>query len=141
VFDPAWGRVKEREMTLKISITDCKIYGGGSIVSSPSDASYEFNGSGNEIHGVKNLFHLRETTELEFLHRLGLKEGVDFELINRVLSHLHAMWKAPQAVKVILVQTSGLANWLSDGNSVASLTTNLLGVVQQMVQEGRAPKL
>lgn len=126
-------------MTLKISITDCVIH--GRLVSSPSDASYEFNGSGNEIHGGQSLFHLRETTEVEFLNRLGLKEGVDFELINLVLSHLHATWKAPEAAKVMLVQASGLANWLKSGNDAALLTTNLLGVVQQLVQEGRAPKL
>lgn len=126
-------------MTLKISITDCVIH--GRIVSSPSDANYEFHGSGNEIHGTTSLFHFRETTEVEFLRRLGLKEGVDFELINRVLAHLHAMSKAPEALKVILVQSSGLADWLTSGNNPASLTKNLQGVVHQLIQEGRAPKL
>ena len=116
-------------MTLKISITDCVIH--GRIVSSPSDANYEFHGSGNEIHGTTSLFHFRETTEVEFLRRLGLKEGVDFELINAVLSYLKTHAQAPDDLKLKAVEESGLTKWLNIGETASSLTKNLIEIVNQ----------
>ena len=131
-------RNNKLDKRVNITMTNNKIFGGGSIVSAPSDADYVFGGDGNEVHNMKNMFFFRQASELEFLERLGLKKGVDFELINRVLSQLHSIPQAPEAEKMKVVEASGLAAWLNIGNSVASLTTNLQGVVQQLIQEGRA---
>jgi hypothetical protein len=126
----------ELDMAIKITMTDNIILGGGSIVSSPSDADYVFEGSGNKIRGMGDMFLIRGTSEQEYLERLGLKEGVDLELINRVLSQLHAIPQATEAEKVKVVEESGLAGWLNIGSSVASLTESLVGVVAQILQQG-----
>ena len=115
----------------KITFTNNKIYGGSSMVSAPSDADYDFHASGNEIHGMGDLIHTRGTSEQEFLERIGLREGVSFELINQTLSKLNAMASASDLDKAVVVEKSGLKEWLAVGATVASLTKNLLDVIAQ----------
>lgn len=115
------------------TFTNNKIYGGGSLVSAPSDADYVLNASGNEIYGMKDLIYTRGTSEQEFLERIGLREGVSFDLINQTLSKLNSMPSASDLDKAVVVEKSGLKEWLAVGATVASLTKNLVDVISQML--------
>lgn len=115
----------------KIKFYGNKVFGADSLVNAPSDANYDFEGSGNEIHGVKDLFHFRDTTEIEFLTQIGLSKDADFELINAVLSYLKTHAQAPDDLKLKAVEESGLTKWLNIGETASSLTKNLIEIVNQ----------